>query len=529
MKKSLVLFVVIVLAFVTACSGGGNSVNQGSNNEQPTVDEVNQAEGNQEANQDATVMIGIPDPVLTLDPANYRDRTTESVVRNIFDGLVSKQPDGTVAPLIASSWDNPSPLEWVFTIRDDVKFHDGTPMTVDDVLFTFERLITEGAVSGNTSPRKGLMGPLTAVEKMNDNTIKFVLDEPWPILIQMLPHQQIVPKAYIEKVGDEEFAKNPIGAGPYKFKQANLSELIELERFDDYYGSPVQIKNLVFRVIPETSSRIASLLSGEVHRIQGVKPEHIPSLEAAENIEVKTADGTRVYMIEMNVNQAPFDNKLVRQAMNHAINMDSIVDNMLVGYGQRLRGPLLEEAFGLNTNLSPYAYDPEKATALLKEAGYEAGDISLIIDVKDTESEIAEAVASQLRQIGIDAQTRVWDWGVLLPLIKNGERMMYMTDWGNSTQDPYDFLNPKLRSDDRGNFSFYSNDRVDELLNQASTEIDREKRENMYFEAQELIYDEAPWVFGYSKLEVEAGLKSLKNWEPAIDSMLSMHESYLEE
>lgn len=529
---------VIILLLATACSQGTSetSSNESSNNTSSNTTNE-QAGKDQEASSsgDETVVVGIKAEVLTLDPAMYRDRTTEGVLRNIFDGLVTRTPDGEVKPQIAESWENPTPTEWIFKIREGVKFHDGSDLTVDDVVFTFERLITEGAIDGQTAPRKGLLGPLSKVEKVDDQHVKFILDEPWPILIKMLPHQQIVPKAYIEKVGNEEFAKNPIGAGPFKFVKGNLDERIELERFDDYYGGspdippvgPAKIKKLIFEVIPENSSRIAALQSGEVHRIHAVPPVLVRELEKDENLEVKTAEGTRVYMIEMNVNKPPFDDPRVRQAMNYAVNMDLIVEQILEGYGTRLAGPLLSNAFGLDKDLKPYPYDPEKAKELLAEAGYADG-FQVVIDTDDANREVAEAVASELRKIGIDANTRVWEWGVLQPLLINGERSMYMTDWGNSTQDPYDFLNPKLRTDDRGNYSQYSNARVDQLLNDASVETDLQKREQMYIEAQRIIYDEAPWIFGYSMQEIEAGVKGLKGWEPSSDGMMKMHDAYLE-
>lgn len=527
LKKSWLsmLAIMLCLSVVIGCSGGGSA--PAPTQSQPQSEGGSGGEQGSSADEDATVIIGLSEQILTLDPANYRSRTTESVLRNIFDGLVTRKPDGTVAPMIAESWENPTPTEWIFTIRDDVTFHDGTPLTVEDVIFTFERTITEGAIDGNTSPRKGLIEPLTAVEKVDDRRVKFILSEPWPILISMLPHHQIVPKAYLEQVGDAEFAKNPIGAGPFKFKEARLDERIVLERYDDYYGGTPKIKTLVFDIIPENSSRIAALQSGAVHRIQGVSPELIPQLEQSGNIEVKTANGTRVYKVEMNNQQPPFDNPKVRQAMNYAVNMEQIVDLIIGGYGKALKGPVLEESFGLNKDLPGYEYNPEKAKQLLAEAGYPDG-FSVVIDTKDTANQVALAVATQLRDIGIDAQIRVWEWGVLLPLIQNGERTMYLTDWGNSTQDPYDFLNPKLRTGDRGNYSFYSNARVDELLNAASIEVDVQKREEMYYEAQEIIYEEAPWIFGYSMMEIEAGVTNLKNWEPASDGMLNMHDVYLE-
>lgn len=508
MKKyvsSMIALLVFAMLFLAACSSKENSSNDLSDS----------------GASDKTVIMGLKSSIVTLDPANYRDRVTEGVVRNIFDGLVTRDQNGEIVPQIAEKWENPSPTEWIFYLRKDVKFHDGTPLTADDVVFTFERIITPEAIAGATSPRQGLVGPLTAIEKIDDYTVKFIFENPYPIFLKMLPHQQIVPKAYIEKVGDEEFANKPIGAGPFKFVEAKLDERIVLERFDDYYGEPAKIKRLVFDVIPENSSRVAALQTGEVHRIHALTPALAEELKKNDNIIVKSANGTRVAMVEMNVQKPPFNDVRVRKAMNHAIDMDKIVNSIFGEYATRLAGSVLPGSFAENTDLKPYEYDPEKAKALLAEAGYPDG-FSVTIDTTEEHKEVAEAIASELRKINIDAKTRIWDMGVLRELLLNGERQMSVGDWGNGSMDPFDLLTPKLKTKDRGNYSQYSNPRVDELLTLAESEVDEELRAKYYKEVQQIVYDEAPWVFGYTVKEIEASVANLKNWEVYPDGMFYM-------
>lgn len=511
-KNFILLFSVILslLLLMTACSS----------NEEPEDTAKNDVSDVPEQD-DSTVITGIRSSVITLDPADHRDRTTESVLRNIYDGLVIVSVDGEIVPKIAESWENTTPTEWVFNIRQGVKFHDGSDLTANDVKFTFDRIINEGAMAGDTSPRKGLLGPIEEVELVDEYTVKFLLSEPWPILLKMIPHQQILPQAYIEKVGDPEWRDNPVGAGPYKFVSAKLDERIALERFDDYYEGAPSIKNLVFDIIPEVSSRIAALQAGEVHRINGISPDLVAVLENDPSITVKRSEGTRVAMMEMNTLTPPFDDVRVRQAMNHAIDIDLILDTILGGFATRANGALLHSSFGINEDLQPYEYNPEKAKQLLADAGYEDG-FALVIDTHETFKDVAEAVVPQLRAIGIDASSRIWDAGVIKPLLKDGERVMSIDDWGASARDPFGFLDAKLVTDARGNYSQYSNDKVDELLNAGMTEDDVKKREQLYYEAQEIIYDEAPWVFGYVMQEIEAGVKQLDNWEPSPDGMLYM-------
>lgn len=365
------------------------------------------------------------------------------------------------------------------------------------------------------------------VEAIDESTVKFTFESAWPIFLKMLPHQQIIPKAYVEEVGDDEFSKHPIGAGPFKFVEANLDERIVLEKFDDYYGGAPEIDFLVFDIIPETSSRVSALQTGEVHRIHALSPTLATELQEDENIEVKDINSTRAYMAEMNTQMEPFNNLQVRKAMNHAVNMDNIIESIFGEYAVRLPGPMLIDSFAHHPDLEFYEYDPEKAKQILTEEGYEDG-FSLIIDTEESNKEVAEAIASNLRDIGIDASARVWDLAVLRDMLLDGERQMFVGNWGNSTLDPYDFLNPKLKTGDRGNYSQYSNARVDELLEIGDVELDEAEREKVYFEAQEIIYDDAPWIFGYTVKEIEAGHKSLKNWAPTQDAMLYMDKVTLE-
>ncbi len=522
----LALFLALALSIflVSGCSPS-----------EPVVEEPTDENGEEVAvDEDYTIVLGLSQTILTLDPANHRDRVTETVIRNIYDGLVTRKPDGTVVAEIAESWSNPEPTIWEFKIRSGVKFHDGSDLSVEDVKFTFDRVINEGAMEGETSPRKGLLGPLVEVEVVGDDTVRFILEEPWPILLAMLPHQQIVSKAYLEEVGSD-IATRPMGAGPFKFVEGSIDDRIVLERFDDYYGGspdippvgPAPAARVIFEFMPEVSTRIAALQGGDIHIIHNVPPDMVAQLESDPNILVKMVDGTRMNMFEMNVNMAPLDDVRVRQAINYAIDMDAIVNNVLLGYATTVAGPLLPHGFAVNPALEPYGFDPEKAVELLTEAGYADG-FELVIDTEDVLKDVAYAAASMLNDVGIDASVRIWDWGVLRDQLLAGERMMVFGNWGNSTLDPSDLLVPKLRSNDRGNYSQYANPELDALLDAAEIAVERDERSDLYYQAQEIIYNDAPWVFGYVGMEIEACRANVVNWEPSTDSRINLHRVALE-
>ena len=220
----------------------------------------------EEPQEGNTLVIGLASEVLSLDPADYRDRTTETVIRNMFDGLVTRTPYGWVVLEVAEMAILIDDTTWEFVLKQGITFHNGEALTAEDVKFTFDRIISENGIDypePHTSPRKGLISPLESVEIVDDYTVRFHFSDPWPVAMQMLVHQQIVPKDYFEKVGNEGFIKAPVGCGPFKFVEGSLDNQIVMERFDDYHGGalalppvgPARVDRLIFKVIPDASTR----------------------------------------------------------------------------------------------------------------------------------------------------------------------------------------------------------------------------------------------------------------------------------
>jgi peptide/nickel transport system substrate-binding protein len=500
----------------------------------------------------STLVVALARAPLSIDPADHRSRESETVIRNMFDGLVTRDNTSGVHMELAEStqWLDPKTLE--IKLRKGVKFHDGSEMKADDVVFTFNRIIKENAIEYpqlHTSPRKGLISPLASVDKKDDYTVVMNFSGAWPAAMQMLVHQQIVSKAYVEKNGTKGLVEKPMGVGPFKFVSAKTGfEEVVLERFDDYYGGAPDLKPVgkacvtraVFRVIPETSTRIAALLAGEVDIISEVPPELVNTLKQVPTVQVKTVAGTRPLWMEMNVKQAPFDDAKVRQALNYAVDKDLIIKKVYNGLAQPLGGPLMPTNNFADPNLKPYAYDKDKALALLKEAGWAPGadgilakggqKFTFVIDTLDATRSLAEAVASLYRDIGIDATVRIWEYSVVQPKLLAGERQAYVGDWGDSAFDPIGHMEAKWSTYQkgstygRGNFSGYSNKRVDELILAGETENDIAKRHTIYNEAQKLIYDEAPAVFLVLPEAIEAASSRVQNWNPASDSRENLHD-----
>jgi peptide/nickel transport system substrate-binding protein len=499
------------------------------------------------------LIVALSSEPISLDPADHRSRQSETVIRNMFDGLVTRDTRSGVHLQLAEemTWLDDQTLE--VKLRDGVMFHNGEEMTADDVVFTFNRIIMENQIEypePHTSPRKGLIAPLESVEKIDDSTVVMHFSGPWPPAMQLIVHQQIVPQGYLEEVGTEGFVAHPIGTGPFRFVSATagLDEVV-MERFDDYYGGspdlepvgPACVQEAVFRVIPEASTRVAALLAGEVDIIQEVPPELFDTLAQTPGIQVKTAPSTQPKWMEMNVNKPPFDDVRVRQAMNYAVDKQLIIDEIYGGRAVALPGPLSPFNNFADPNLEPYPYDPEMALSLLEEAGWTDSDgdgmldkdgqaFTFTMDTLEQWRPLAEAVAGQFREIGIDAGVRFWEYSVVQPQLLAGERQAYLDDWGDSAFDPVGHFEAKWHGRvegepyGRGNYSTYNNERVNELIRMGETTPDPQTRQEIYNEAQEIVYEEAPAVFLILPEEAEAASDRVQNWEPASDSRINLHD-----
>ena len=492
------------------------------------------------SDQDGTLIVGIAaTSIVTLDPAAYSDRATETVLRNVFDGLVTRTNDYRVVPELAREfrWLDDRTVE--FDLKQGVRFHNGDDLTADDVLFSFDRILHQDV----GAQRRGFVQKVHSLEKVDDYTVRFKLKGPWPVFLQMLVHNHIVPKNHLTEVGDAEFARNPVGCGPFKFVEGELDDQIVLERFDGYYGGadelpparPPDLNRVIFDMVPDASARVTALLAGKAHIIQNVPSHKVQRLIGDPAVIVKTTLGTRPKFLDLNVTRPPFDDVRVRRALNYAVDANALLDEVAGGYGVVLPGPLSPANVYADPGLAPYGYDLEKARALLGEAGYSPKDIAFVIDVDESYSEIAFAVSTQLQVLGLDVSVRTWEYSAVKPLLLNCERQAFLRDWGDSAFDPVGYVEAKWQTYSegtpagRGNFSCYSNARVDELIQAGASESDPKQRAKIYDEMQRLIQEDAPAVFLYVPQEIEAASATVHNWEPSRDGRINLHDVWLSE
>ena len=331
-----------------------------------------------------------------------------------------------------------------------------------------------------------------------------ITDKPFPLLLERIVFFPIIPKEHFEKVGAQTFADNaPVGTGPYKFVEWKRDQYLKMERFNEHWRGPAPIKNLIIRVIPETSTQVAELKTGGVDIVRNLAPDLIPDLKAHSNTYVSTAPILRTHFVELDMREPPFAKKEVRQAANYAIDRQAIVDRLMGGLGKVVPTVINPMAFGYDPSVEAYNYDPKKAKELLKQAGFPNGtEITLHVGTSAAFNRLlAEAIAEMLTEVGLRTNLKIWDPGPAYNKFFQGEGKAtngFIGSWGYySTFDADAILHPLYHTEPGGWVGkWYTRvPGLDELIDEGRSTIDKEKRLATYAKIQRLLKAEAPSIF----------------------------------
>lgn len=441
-----------------------------------------------------TFVVAQPSSPPTLDPHYSNTAVAFTPINAIFEGLVRLDETGEILPALAESWEWLDNQTLEFTIREGVYFHNGDPLTMEDIAFSLERAATSPVSST-------MLGGIntTSIQITGENSIRFSTYEPFfAILAHLGANGSIVSQRAVEELG-ADFGHHPVGTGAFKVERFVQGDQLELVRFEEYYGEAPQIDRLIFRAVPEATNRVILLETGEVQMAMNVLPSDISRVEDSPGLTLLRNTNLRAYSVHFNNEAAPFDNVLVRQALNYAIDTQMIIDTVLDGVGTALTGPLAPEVWGANTGLEGYPFNPERARDLLAEAGYEGGFATRIYSNSDSLNQaVVTVIAHQLAQVGIDAEIIINEPAVHLELMRYGNYTMALSGFTTTSFDADRGLIPMFDSASVMNNSNYSNPEVDRLLFAGRSEQDLNQRMAYFHEAQEIIVDEAPWAFLYS-------------------------------
>lgn len=467
------------------------------------------------------LVIARPTDAISLDANLETTAPGAWVFGNIIEPLITLNPDGSIAPRLATEWEFVEPTRLRFTLREGVTFHDGTPFNADAVKFTWDRALFDEPIGR----WKGLAGPIAAVEVVDEYTVDIVTETPYgPLLLtSTMVYTGVVSPAAVEQFGDQ-YGRNPVGTGPFRFVEWRTNDRIVIDANDDYWRGRPALDRVVFRVVPEDGARMLALRAGEVDMVLNPPPSELATFQSDPNFAVSTADSVQVFYLGFNLDAPVVSDVRIRRAVHHALDIPLIVESILEGGASVATSVISPGVLGhSDMNLGErYPYDPDAAIALLEEAGYtqdregmmERDGEPLILDVLPASGRypqdlaVAEVIQEYLRQVGIRAELDVFDWATTFPLSQEDPLQYDLVSfaWLTTTTDADYTLFSNFHSGelppDSWNKYRYSNPQVDEWLEQARASVDTEERLELYAQVQDALAEDLPSIPVYNTNEV---------------------------
>lgn len=464
-------------------------------------------------------VIATEQAVVTLDPYDANDTISQAVAKTFYEGLFSFDKDMKLINVLAASYTSSKDgLVYTIKLRSGVKFHDGTPFDAAAVKVNFDRVRNPD----NKLKRYRLYSMLAKTEVVDAQTVRFTLNEPFSAFINTLAHPAsvMISPAALQKYG-KEISLHPVGTGPFEFVEWKQPDYVRGKKFAGYWrkGYP-KVDGIVWKAVLDNNTRTVVMETGEANFAFRIAPEQAAVLQSKPNIAVEATPSIVTRFLTMNELHKPFDNIKVRQAINYAINKDALVKVAFSGYAVPAVSavPLGVE---YATKLGPWPYDPAKARALLKEAGYPNGFESELWSAYNntTAQKVIQFVQQQLAQVGIKVTVRALETGENVQKVlgasdpKTAPVKLYYAGWSSSTGEADWALRPLLASQswppNLFNVGYYKNDQVDADIADALKTTDRAKKANLYADAQKRIWDDAAWAFLVTEKNLSARSKNI--------------------
>lgn len=463
----------------------------------------------------------------SLDPARHGTTSEMNYDNAVFDKLYIFDVQGNPVPRLAVSHKMVNPTTWELKLRKGVRFHNGDPFTAADVKFSIEHYLDPKT----KSPFASFFKIIKEVKVVDDHTVQVVTDKPDPLLQKRFAFQiYILPSKYLNEKGYENFLKQPIGCGPFKFIEWVRADRLVLEAYEEYWAGPPLLKTAVFRPIPEDTTRLAELQTGMVDIIVNVPPFLVNQLKGQSGIDVQSVPSGRVILLYVNtLASGPLQDRRVRQALNYAVDKKTIIDKVLMGSGFQMAINTSPYDFGHDPNLKPYPYDPDKAKRLLAEAGCK--DMKLVLNSPAgryvMDKQVSEAIAGMFEKVGIKVDFKMREWGdyvkdllgkklVDTGLIGSG-LVMYDADGRLSLY----FLKDSP-------FCYYADTEIENWIIEARFTMDEKKRKEIYGRISKKISEEAPFVFLYQQQDHWGISKKVKGFQARGDELFYLYRVSVE-
>jgi peptide/nickel transport system substrate-binding protein len=440
-----------------------------------------------------------------------------TVYRNIFDNIVTRDTAGEIVPQVATSWTYVDDATIELELRDDITFHDGQPLTAEDVVFSVKRITDPDFAS----PQLGQFNTIIDAEATGPHTVRLTTDGPYPPLLAQLVKLSVVPKHVVEAVGNDEFTKNPIGSGPYRFDEWQRGVKVALSRNPDYWRGEPPFANVEFRAVPDGATRVADLRSGTADLVVGIDPDQARELEGTASVQVLSAPTERVGYFMMNTQDGPLAELGLRRAVAHALDRELIIDALLGGYGEVVDELLTPSHFDYVEGLSgeAYAYDPDKAKELVAQSGY-AGEELVFNTAPPFDQRIVQALQQQLAEVGLNVSIEMNDMPTFLQRRRAPPEQFgafVFGRWSCACQDADGVLFPMFQSESI--WSKYANPEVDRLLEAARSTLDENERIDLYRQVHEILAEDMPSVPLYQVTAIYGASDDLE-WTPTANESL---------
>lgn len=512
MKKHLSILLVCILVFGLIATGCGQKAAE-------TTTPATTAPATTAAAAKTDIVIALQGEPTSLDPQFPDDGNMRMVTWQVFEPLF-KIDAATLeaAPCLASDYKVIDDTNWQFTIREGVKWHDGTAFTAEDAAFSINRVIDPAFGSQIFSDFSTIKGA-----KVGDDgkSIIITTDGPDPILLKRLTKLDMVQKAFYEGKKTEEVTKVAMGCGPYVFKSWEQGKSIEVEAFADYWGEKPAITKATFRFIEEPVTRLSALKTGEINIAVNMYPEY-----AADMPKIFTEVGLETYWIRFNQFSGVMKDKNMRLAANYAVDLQGLSDALFLGYAAPCQGQMGRKGyFGYNDSLSDYGYDPAKAAELLKAAGYNGEKVQLLSErgrwLKD--GELTEAIAAQLTEAGFTIETKFVSWNEWLDTLFDKAKTpdMQYSSTSNEFFDMDRTYSALVAS--TGTQAGLNNPEYDAIITAARKEMDVAKREAMYKDLAAKLNADPFAIYLLVLNDLHGGSENL-NWAPRQDSRVYVSE-----
>ncbi len=461
-----------------------------------------------EPKRGGTLTVALNGEIDTIDPHKSVTIVGFQVYTQIYEGLVRAKPtlDG-VEPLLAESWSQPDPMTYEFRLRRGVRFHNGKDFRAEDVKFSFERVMDPNF----GSPRRPNFTPVDRLEIVDDYTVRFVLKQPFAPFLTKLETLYILPRS--EGI---DFSRQPVGTGPFKFVEWVSGQRITVEKFTGYWqeGLPY-IDRVVFRPIPEPSTRVVELRTGGVDLLNEVPFKDVAALEKEPRLRVYRVMGVVRDHVGFNVSKPPFQNNLnLRKAIAWAIDRDTIIESIMYGLARPAQVAIPESHWAFNPAVkNAYGYDLNRAREFYERADPKPRELTVKVSPTYPEQvKMAELLQQSLAKIGIDLKIVQLEWSTWIKEVVtegNFEMEIVLISGGI---DPDDFFYQWHHTGEVFNIWRYSDPEMDRLLEQARTETDQEKRKQLYYRVQEKLIADVPLVHILYRESIMASTAALNDF-----------------